>query len=241
MLGVLKKFINKQQFHPGILGVFFNPFYISRSRLLNAIKTVSPSFSGGTIVDIGCGIKPYKDLFDCDKYYGVEIKGGGHEDCFKHCDIFYDGNEVPLLDSSADFALSTQVLEHTVSPELYLSEVNRVLKPGGRVLLSIPFAWDEHEKPYDFWRFSSFGIKSLLESKSFTVIETIKVESYIESIFQLFSNYIYTKLTSKNKYFNLFIYMTFCSTVQLLGIFLSKILPSNDDFYLNLVVVAEKK
>jgi SAM-dependent methyltransferase len=67
------------------------------------------------------------------------------------------------------------VLEHVFNPDDFLNEVNRVLKPSGKLLLTVPFVWDEHEQPYDYARYSSFGLRSLLEKHGFSIVKHEKV------------------------------------------------------------------
>ena len=59
--------------------------------------------------------------------------------------------------------LCNQVLEHVFNPDEFLLKINRVLKNDGKLLLTVPFVWDEHEQPFDYARYSSFGLKALIE------------------------------------------------------------------------------
>jgi SAM-dependent methyltransferase len=67
-----------------------------------------------------------------------------------------------VADASFDAVMCNQVLEHVVDPALTLSEIRRVLKPGGILLLSVPFIYCEHGMPYDFRRFTAGGLEALL-------------------------------------------------------------------------------
>lgn len=78
-------------------------------------------------------------------------------------DMFYNGITFPIDSCSIDGVICTQVLEHVANPESLISEIERVLKPGGKLILTVPFLWQQHEKPYDFTRFTSFGLRRLLE------------------------------------------------------------------------------
>ena len=89
MLNVFKRYIAKQDFNPDIFGVFFNPFYITRKSIYASMKRLNIYFMGGTLLDIGCGTKPYQKFFDVDAYWGIEVKGGVHSDESKHCDIYF--------------------------------------------------------------------------------------------------------------------------------------------------------
>ena len=58
--------------------------------------------------------------------------------------------------------MCNQVLEHVFNPDDFVREIARVLKPGGALLLTVPFVWNEHEQPYDYARYSSFGLRAFL-------------------------------------------------------------------------------
>ena len=77
-------------------------------------------------------------------------------------------------------------------------EISRVLKPGGNILITVPFIWDEHEKPNDFGRYSSFGIKYLFESNNFQILNYKKSTIGIECIIQLMISGIEKKFLQSN-------------------------------------------
>ena len=66
-----------------------------------------------------------------------------------------------------------------------LSEINRVCKLNGQLLITVPFVWDEHEVPYDYGRYTSYGLKHVLEIHGFEVIHLDKSTSYVETVFQM--------------------------------------------------------
>ncbi len=73
-----------------------------------------------------------------------------------YAEFFYDGNHFPFNDATYDVVVSNQVLEYVFNPDEFLNEIFRILKPEGKVLLSVPFVWDEHLQPLDYARYSSF-------------------------------------------------------------------------------------
>lgn len=161
MVNILKSVYKKQMYVPGLIGLFVNPFYFARYGLAKAIEEFAPSLSG-LLLDVGCGSKPYKFLFKVQSYVGLDIDTEPVR-LRGVADNYYDGELFPYSDSSFDSLLCSQVLEHVFNPDVFLSEINRVLRLGGRVLLTVPFVWDEHEQPYDYARYSSFGLRFLLE------------------------------------------------------------------------------
>ena len=239
MLKRLRELYRKEAFHPSIIGIFINPFYIVRKGLLNGIKSNSHNMRG-VMLDFGCGSKPYEKLFKVKKYIGVDIKGGGHDHKNEPVDIFYDGRTLPFGDECFDSLFSSEVLEHISDPEKTLAELNRVLKEEGVALLTVPFVWDEHEKPFDFRRYTSFGIKDLLERHGFQIIKLEKSSTYVETIFQMWNAYLFQILNTKNAYLNVALHIVFIAPFTILGLIISKVLPKRYDFYHSNIVVARK-
>ena len=83
-----------------------------------------------------------------------------------------DGHHLPLLSASADSVVCSEVLEHVRDPRRVVSELARVLKPGGVMLLAVPFLYGLHSVPYDYWRFTRFGLEELVRSAGLEVVET---------------------------------------------------------------------
>ena len=158
----LRDVFEKQKFYPGILGVFVNPFFFARRELMKNIRSFSNKLNG-KLLDVGCGRKPYKRMMtNVTEYIGMDIENPGHDHSEEEIDVFYDGKIFPFPDQHFDSVLTNQVFEHVFNPTEFLSEINRVLKPNGYLLLTVPFVWDEHEQPFDYGRYSSFGISTCL-------------------------------------------------------------------------------
>lgn len=236
---LLQKYILKQGFNPDFLGLFINPFFFARRGLYINIKKYSSEIKG-IVLDVGCGRKPYRSLFNVESYIGMDIDNEGHDHTNEDIDIFYDGVFFPFCENFFDSIISNQVFEHVFEPDIFLIEIKRVLKPKGKLLLTVPFAWDEHEQPNDFARYSSFGIKYQLEKNGFKIVKQSKSVNDIRVIFQLLNMYIYKKLKSKNKYINVIISVLFISWLNILGQIVSFLLPKNDDLYLDNIILAEK-
>jgi SAM-dependent methyltransferase len=236
---MLRKIITKQNFNPGFIGVFTNPFYFARKNLYANIKVLSNKIHG-SVLDVGCGTKPYRSLFNVNVYHGLEYSDSASGLHHKSQDFIYDGHRFPFANNTYDCIISNEVLEHVFNPEEFLSEINRCLKNNGKLLLTVPFIWDEHEQPGDFTRYTSFGIKYLLEKYGFKVLEFHKATNDITIVFQLINDYIYKILIGKNRRINRIIINILCSFFNILGIIFSFILPKNDDLYLDNVILAQK-
>lgn len=238
MIKKLKAFYIRQMFFPGKLGVFVNPFYFARSGLRDAMSEFAPKLSG-RLLDVGCGSKPYQALFAVDAYIGLDIDS---EVSRKRgmADHYYDGNIFPFADASFDSVLCNQVLEHVFNPDMFLGEVVRVLKPGGKLLLTVPFVWDEHEQPYDYARYSSFGLRALLEKQGLKIISHKKIGADVSILFQLTNAYLFKITQGWPMLSKLLFTVSVMAFVNISGVIARRLLPDNPDLFLDHVVLAEK-
>lgn len=234
----LKQYILKQQFFPSVAGIFLNPFFIARSGLSNAMAHFAPQLTG-KLLDVGCGTKPYRKLFNVTGYVGLDIDS---ESTQKRgiADYLYDGEKFPFRDADFDSILCNQVLEHVFNPDDFLGEISRVLKPGGKLLLTVPFVWDEHEQPYDFARYSSFGLQALLEKQGFKVLQHKKLAADASILFQLGNAYLYKITQNLPMVIKIFLTATVMAIINIFGVLAGKLLPDNPDLFLDHVVLAEK-
>ncbi|MCE5344860.1 MAG: class I SAM-dependent methyltransferase [Bacteroidales bacterium] len=186
----VKKYLLKEQYRPSFIGLFLNPFYFARKAIYKNIKIYSKNIAGITL-DIGCGSKPYENLFATEKYVGMDVEVSGHKRTDMHIDVFYDGIKIPFENNYFDSIVCFEVLEHVFNPEVFLSEAIRVLKPGGVAIFTVPFVWDEHESPFDYARYTSFGLKYLFEKSGFNVLENKKYLCDLRLLSLLTNAYIY--------------------------------------------------
>lgn len=238
MFEKLKHIYYQQQFSPGVSGVFINPFYFARKGLYRHISHLMPKISG-RVLDIGCGKKPYQHLSKASQYIGLELDTPQNR-YDKNADYFYDGIRMPFDDDSFDCLVANQVFEHVFNPSVFLKEANRVLKPNGHFLLTCPFIWDEHEQPFDYARYSSFGLKHVLQECGFSVIEQKKSATGIEAIFQMINCHIYKITATGSTFKNALICILLMAPLNITGLILSKFLPKNDDLYLDNIILVEK-
>lgn len=228
----------RQNFEPGWFGWLVNPFYFARLGLLAGLQEFFPRLSG-EVLDAGCGSKPYRNFIPASRYVGLEFDTPRTRACFS-ADAYYDGHTFPFPAESFDAVLCSQVFEHVFTPAGFLQEIHRVLRPGGWLLLTVPFVWDEHEQPHDFARYSSFGLVALLEQAGLTVEAQRKSTTDARVLFQLLNAYLYKITRSKNRFLNWLAMLGLMAPVNLLGIVAGWLLPANGDLYLDNIVLARK-
>jgi SAM-dependent methyltransferase len=129
----------------------------------------------GKIIDIGCGAQVYRDLIPGRvTYHGIDTCDAkarfGYSVPNTH---YFDDNDWGVADGVYDTALCTEVLEHIQYPAAFLASVSRCLRPGGRLVLTVPFAARWHFIPYDYWRFTPSGLRSLLTEAGFDEVRVL--------------------------------------------------------------------
>lgn len=113
---------------------------------------------GSRVLDASAGTRPYAGLFHRQRYESCDMPGGFYK-CRHDFECFLDS--IPKEDGTYDAILLTQVLEHVPNPEAVLAELRRVLKPGGRLFLSVPLTAPLHGEPWHFFHFTHHGLAEL--------------------------------------------------------------------------------
>jgi SAM-dependent methyltransferase len=228
----------RQEFVLGPFAWLVNPFVFARRGLWRELRPLLAELSG-EVLDVGCGRKPYRAFVPAERYIGLDIDLPATR-ALGVADVLYDGRRFPLPDASFDAVLCSQVFEHVFNPEEFLGEIRRVLRPHGRLILTVPFVWDEHEQPHDFARYSSFGLKALLEHNGFEVEVQRRSVADSRVLFQLAAAYVYKVTETRSKWLRLFVQLTLIAPITLAGVVLGCVLPGNPDLYLDNIVVAHR-
>lgn len=141
-----------------------HPLFLQFYYLINDIKKYLQGIAvNSVVVDVGCGTKPYAVFVDESvKYIGVDVDSANEQ-----VDIVSSAYSIALDSGYADYVVSFQVLEHLEEPALMLKEAYRLLKPGGEICLTFPMSEHLHEEPYDYFRYTEYGISHLLKAAGF--------------------------------------------------------------------------
>lgn len=159
---------------------FWERSALGLSLLIDFKKVLTPQNIRGRLLDAGAGKLSYRHLVKplCQEYKSMDFKKT-HPDLDYHSDI----QDMPLKNESFDTVLSAEVLEHVPDPEKALREMYRVLKPGGKLVMSTPHLMYLHNEPHDFYRYTKYGLRTLLERTGF-IIEYLEPSGSIFSFLQ---------------------------------------------------------
>jgi SAM-dependent methyltransferase len=144
---------------------FFSPAYYSQYKVtLPYIR----EFATGKFIDLGCGTMPYRDsVIDIIREYHTLDLFPRREEVTYTTDI---QDMSTIKTDSYDSAICLEVLEHIPDPFKAISEIHRILKPGGVLILSVPHLSRLHDEPNDYYRFTSHGLRYALERVGFIVL-----------------------------------------------------------------------
>ena len=224
---------------PGIPALFINPYYLARKGLADHIREMATRVTGKTL-DVGCGLKPYEFFCNTASYTGLELYVQKPQR-INDADLVYDGYQFPFKNAAFDSIICNQVLEHVQRPDSFLSEIHRITKPGGHLLLTTPFLWGEHEKPLDFQRYTSHGIQLLLENYNFQIVTYRKSIVGPPALFALAAANLYERFKTNNLWRNIAVAFLLAAPLNLLGIIFGFILPENPDIYLDNIILGRKR
>lgn len=219
------------------------PGYFVRHRLFEGI-TKHAGKLGGVMLDFGCGSKPYQSLFKVDKYVGLDYDGEGHSHENEQIDYYYDGKTIPFDDNTFDSVFTTEVFEHVFNLPEILPEIRRVMKKDALILITCPFAIAEHETPVDFGRYSSFGLKHLMETNGFEIVVQEKLGNSIEVITQFWLSYLDIHIMNHLKkipFLGNGIEIIHSTILNVFAILFGKFFPKGRELYLNNLILCRKK
>lgn len=157
---------------------------ITDQLILDGLRSVEHLFEG-SVLDLGCGMRPYQELLGTRVRRWVGVDFASTASGRSAATVFGSALELPFGERSFDTILSTQVLEHVPRPENLLREAYRVLRPGGYLVLTAPQTGPLHEEPHDFFRYTCYGLRFLLEQAGFRVIRIKPLGGAIATVCQM--------------------------------------------------------
>ncbi len=217
-----------------------SPVYIARHGIFRVLNSIASTLKGD-ILDFGCGSKPYESLFTYSlSYIGIDIEESGHNHISSNVDFYYDGKVLPFEDSSFDVIVSFEVFEPVFNIEGVLFALQRVLKTYGKLLISIPFVWNEHEIPYDFARYTSFRITHILSKNGFQVTDLRKITTYFLAIGQMLIAYSSQHLLPKGRVLGAISRMVFVFPAKLFLVAMKSLLPKITTYFVIVSYYAQR-
>jgi SAM-dependent methyltransferase len=207
------------------------------SRLLNrGFKAELPKLNG-SLLDIGCGQKPYRPLMtSIHEYVGADVVAGPHVDV-----LITPNKPLPLPDSRFDAVLITQVMEFVEKPQELAAEIRRVLKPGGVVVASFPFIFQEHG-PYDLARYSGNAVGGLFPG--FTPVNIRRQGGVGSTLAILFLNWVNQSLNLNlplrlMRPLLLVLWLPLCLVVNVLALIVD-LIDRTASYYTNILAVLKR-
>jgi len=149
----------------------------SRVRLEGFIRSAAASVpAGARVLDAGAGDCRHRVHFERARYESADFLQVDKP--YAEVDYVCSLEAIPVEAERYDLVLFTQVMEHLPEPLAVLGELHRVLKPGGRLWATAPLFYPEHETPYDFYRYTQFAYRHLLERAGFEIERLEWLEGY---------------------------------------------------------------
>jgi SAM-dependent methyltransferase len=170
------------------LRAFVEDAPLEREHVLRFVQEAARNTpSGARVLDAGAGEAPYRELFAHCDYSTSDWEGSVHAGG-RRADIVASLESLPVEDGRFHAVINTQVLEHVPDPSAVLSELARVLAPGGRLWLTVPFVGELHEEPYDFYRYTRYGLRELCERAGFEEVRVEPLTGYFTTVAQVMRN-----------------------------------------------------
>lgn len=223
----LKEYLKKNS----IIGNLFAFNVYKRDRWVEQESKSIPK--GMSILDVGAGSSPYRDYFshcnyqthDFSQLKDEQLRGLG----YAKIDIVSDINNIPVSNESFDIIICTEVFEHIPEPIKALSEISRILKKGGKLLLTAPLGSGLHQEPFHFYGgYTPYWYEKFLKDNNFESIKILPNQGYFSFFSQEFLRFI--KRSAPWKSVVTFIFVPFWVSLLPFSIIISIIAPLLDKF-----------
>ncbi len=195
-------------YKPNLKNVGIPSYYICNTYIDHYVRYIQ-KYSSGIFLDCGCGSVPYYEIYkdQVNEVICTDWQQTKHDN--QHVDVYSDLNEgLNFEDRSFDTVLLTDVLEHIYTPAKLINDIFRVLKPGGKVIIAVPFLYKIHEEPYDYHRYTEFSLRRMCQESGLRIIEFEPYGTYFDVLFDTVN-----KVFIRSRYI-LPIFMSFTSLVK---------------------------
>jgi len=153
----------------------------SRKYLFDFAQRAAASLPNAAwVLDAGAGDCPYKSSFTQFRYDATDLCQV--EKSYGKLSYLCDLKNVPVPSNCYDLVFCSQTLEHVPDPIKVLDELGRVLKPGGHLWLTAPFFYEEHEAPFDYYRYTRFGLTQIIQNAGFSIESIEWLEGYFGTL-----------------------------------------------------------
>lgn len=168
-----------------------NSHFIPKKLLRDAVRDAFTDRGGDLVLDVGCGLQPYRRYLDgYHSYVGIDL------DMSRIPNVVANVQLLPFCKGSAEAVLCTEVIEHCEDPTSVIRGIMRLLKPGGLIVLTAPMSWNMHYIPYDYWRFTRYGLERLLTEAGCHVIGVRRIGGLFALIGSRLADVLYRKIVS---------------------------------------------
>lgn len=222
--------------HPNLRRWHFQ--WLAGSSLYPDLKRILADVDG-RVLDVGCAEKPYAPWAPrASQWFGIDVYDGPQVDA-----LMRPGEQWPVDDGSADLVLCAAVLSHVVDLDQFAAEIDRVLVPGGIVVVTVPFVYNE-VKMTEYWRFTRYGIRELL-SRRLEIVE-VRTRGGIGSVLGLLlMNWIESSIVRRRLLSNLGVVLLparllVAAAVNTVAPLVDR-LDETEAFYLTTFIVAQKQ
>ncbi len=204
-----KFILNNQTWFPNqsYLGISVHSYIVASNQIEYYQKYIK-EYCSGMLLDCGCGDVPYYGIYKekISDVYCIDWENTGTQQL--HIDQFVNLNERIQIESEKfDSILLSDVLEHIAEPELLINELYRILKPSGKLVVMVPFLYRLHEEPHDYYRYTEYALKHLLEKAGFKIV---KIESYggiVDVIFDMLNKGFFNSKAKSKLLNNVYVFV----------------------------------
>ena len=194
---------------------------------------------GSRVLDIGAGEALYAKRFAHTRYVAVDLGVGDSSWDYSKLSALADAGELPFAKSCFDAALQIVVLEHVRDPKEAVREMARVLCRGGRALLAVPLAWEVHQAPHDYFRYTNHGLMLLLDQAGMAVVSLKPIGGFFTLLARRMLNSI--QFFQRGLLWLLFPVVAVVAGVAALVLPSLDVLDRRKEFTLGYVCIAEKR